>query len=99
MTTASTLVVAIFTWKGTPQELLAIYDRTVGTVPGMSPGRPLSHVCSSDAGGMTIVDVWESAELFDRFAQNPPFQELMQTSGLPEAGVQVLQVHAMGWPT
>jgi len=51
---------------------LAQYDQVVKELEAAGQGNPLgrlSHVCARKEGGYLVVDVWESQEAFDRFAQ------------------------------
>ena len=55
-----------------------------------APAGRLYHVASPKPGGWFVVDVWESQELFDRFAQT--LVPLLQKAGVSGAP-QVYQVH------
>jgi hypothetical protein len=44
------------------------YERVGGMLPGGAPDGILYHACGPVDGGWRIMDVWESREAFDRFA-------------------------------
>ncbi len=90
-------VLAIFTVEGDPVELQKRYDAAMPRIVEVSPGKPLSHVCTRFDGGLKIFDVWESEELFGDFAGNPRFQEAVAEAGLPAPKVDVLPVHRFNW--
>jgi quinol monooxygenase YgiN len=91
-------VMAIFTVKGDTKELLAKYDKSVQSVVDGASGRPLSHVCVPRDDGFMVVDVWESKDALEGFAQNPRFRQVLRDVGLPEPQVEVYPVHRLGWP-
>lgn len=90
-------VLAIFTVEGDPTDLQARYDAAMPRIVAVSPGKPLSHVCTTFDGGLKIFDVWESEEQLGDFAGNPRFQEAIVEAGLPAPSVDVLPVHRFNW--
>jgi hypothetical protein len=99
--TAVSAVLAIFTVEGEPQELKAAYDRAMPLIQAGADryGAPQMHACAATDSGLTIVDVWDSADAFARFAEHPDFARARREAGLPDpATVQVWPVHAAGWP-
>lgn len=55
-----------------PGATLDQYDQVIGLMglqSGNIPPGAISHWVSETDGGLRIVDVWESREVFDRFAQ------------------------------
>jgi hypothetical protein len=56
-----------------PNATLDQYNQILGKM-GLEPGGgtppgAIFHWCAQDGDGLRIVDVWESREVFDRFAQ------------------------------
>jgi hypothetical protein len=90
-------VLAIFTVEGDPSELGRRYDDAMPRIIDVSPGKPLSHVCTTYEGGLRIYDVWESAEQLDDFARNPRFGQAIADAGLPAPKVDVMPVHRFNW--
>jgi heme-degrading monooxygenase HmoA len=95
-------VLAIFTVDGDPETLLAAYDRAMPAIQAGAAeyGSPRMHACAATDTGITIVDVWESADAFGRFAEHPEFARARRDAGLPDpTTVQVWPVHAADWPS
>ena len=73
---------------------LAQYDEVVKNLEaagrGTPPGR-LSHVAARKGDGYLVVDVWESQEAFDRFAQT--LLPLLEQAGGAMGQPQVYPVH------
>jgi hypothetical protein len=75
-------------------DTLAHYDEAIRRLAAAGQGRPpgrLSHVAARKGGGYLVVDVWESREALDRFAQTllPILQEL----GTPPVEPELYPVH------
>ena len=88
-------VLALFRWEGDPDELLAAYDRELAHPVARAQPRRISHTCARADPGMVIVDVWESAEDFQKMMDDPEFQKNLEASGTPEPQlVEVYEVHA-----
>jgi hypothetical protein len=78
------------------------YD-AVCKLMGLSPGGPgpagsISHFSTMTDTGLRVVDVWESRELFDRFAQEQigPFSAQAGLAGPP--AIQFFEVHSYFTP-
>ena len=73
----------------------AAYDRVIekmGLTDGTPPPGALYHVAGEVEGGFRVVDVWESAEQFQKFAdeQIGPFAG---EEGFPPPEVSMWEVH------
>ena len=60
-----------------------LYHQVGARLPKGPPDGILYHACGPVAGGWRIVDVWESAEAFDRFIDGT-FLPAMRAQGGPE---------------
>ena len=65
------------------------YDQVIdlmGLTSGNLPPGAISHWVSKTDDGLRIVDVWESREVFDQFAQEQigPYTQQVGISGQPE---------------
>jgi hypothetical protein len=78
----ATIVVVFDDPKATSEQYDQIMQELEATGAGSPAGR-LCHVAAPTAGGWYAVDVWESAEHFNRFAQT--LMPLLQKRGV---GVQ-----------
>jgi hypothetical protein len=88
-------VLAVFRWKGDPEQLLRAYDRELEHPVAREQPRRRAHVCAGTADGMVIVDVWDSEEDFRAMMDDPEFQRNLQESGTPEPDtLDVWNVHA-----
>jgi quinol monooxygenase YgiN len=88
-------VLALFRWEGDPDELLAAYDRELAHPVARAQPRRISHTCARADHGMVIVEVWESAEDFQKMMDDPEFQKNLEASGTPKPRlVEVYEVHA-----
>ncbi len=70
------------------------YDEAVALLEERGLGHPagrLSHVAASTGDGYIVVDVWESQELLDQFAQT--LVPLILETGGTAPQLQVHQVH------
>jgi hypothetical protein len=84
-------VVAVFDVPGMTS---AQYDRVIKDLETAGVGSPkgrLYHVASSKEGGWFVVDVWESAELLNQFAQT--LMPILQKAGVTPPQPQVYSVH------
>lgn len=74
-------VATLIEFPGVTQEQ---YDR-VGARLGRSepPAGILHHACGAVPGGWRVMDIWESAEAFDRFIDGT-YLPAMRTAGGPE---------------
>ena len=76
---------------------LAQYDEVCGkmglTPKGPGPAGAISHFVTQTDTGMRVVDVWETREQFDKFAQDQigPFSQEVGLPAPPE--IQFFEVH------
>lgn len=71
------------------------YDRVIekmGLTDGTPPPGARFHVAGEVEGGFRVVDVWESAEQFQKFAEEQigPYS---QEEGFPPPEVSIWEVH------
>jgi quinol monooxygenase YgiN len=85
-------VLALIQLDGTPDALLEMYDQQDRATRDLPTTGLVSHVVARTASGLTIVDVWESAELLEEFMAQPEFRSSLEAAGLPEPRVEVLEV-------
>jgi hypothetical protein len=90
-------VLATFVVRGDTEDLLSRLDAAMPRIIEVSPAKPLAHVCVPAEHGVTIYDVWESAEVLDDFSNNPQFGEALAEAGLPAPEVTVTPVHRFNW--
>ena len=73
----------------------AAYDRVIEKM-GLTDGTPaesgIFHVAGEIEGGFRVVDVWESAERFQQFADEQ-IGPLTQEEGFPQPEVSIWEVH------
>ena len=73
----------------------AAYDRVIDKM-GLSDGTPppgaIFHVAGEVEGGFRVVDVWESADVFNKFAEEQ-IGPLTAEEGFPPPKVSVWEVH------
>ena len=71
------------------------YDRVIEKM-GLSDGTPPDgaqyHVAGEVDGGFRVVDVWDSAEQFQRFAEEQ-IAPLTREEGFPQPEVSMWEVH------
>ena len=70
------------------------YDQVIKDLAAAGQGSPkgrLHHVAASKAGGWFVVDVWESPELLNEFAQT--LMPILQQKGVTPPQPQVYPVH------
>jgi hypothetical protein len=70
------------------------YDQVIKDLEAAGAGNPagrLHHVASPKEGGWLVVDVWESDETLNQFAQT--LVPIMQNAGLTPPQPQVYPVH------
>ena len=73
---------------------LAQYDQVIRELEASGHGNPpgrLSHVAARKGDGYLVVDLWESQEDLDRFAQT--LVPLLERAGGPVPQPQVYPVH------
>ncbi len=79
-------LVVMFDAPGASREsYVQLIEALVADGLGNPPGR-LSHTCCAKGDGWLVVDVWESAELLNQFAQTtaPTFQRLGMALAVPQ---------------
>ncbi len=84
-------IVAVF---DIPGMISGQYDQVIKDLEAAGEGSPkgrLYHVAASKAGGWFVVDVWESADLLDRFAQT--LMPILQRNGVTPPQPQICPVH------
>lgn len=72
----------------------AQYDKVIKDLEAAGEGSPegrLYHLASSKEGGWFVVDVWESPELLNQFAQT--LMPTLQKAGVTPPEPQVYPVH------
>ena len=73
----------------------AAYDRVIEKM-GLSDGTPppgaIFHVAGEREGGFRVVDVWEDAETFNKFAEEQ-IGPLTAEEGFPQPQVSIWEVH------
>ena len=82
-----------------PDVTAAQYDQVIQGLEAVGAGNPqgrLYHVASPKEGGWLVVDVWESDELLNQFAQT--LIPIMQKAGVTPPQSQVYPVHNMITP-
>ncbi|HKP88514.1 MAG TPA: hypothetical protein VJT75_00930 [Thermoleophilaceae bacterium] len=73
----------------------AAYDRVIekmGLSDGVPPEGAVFHVAGEIDGGFRVVDVWESAERFQQFAEEQ-IGPLTAEEGFPPPEVSMWEVH------
>jgi hypothetical protein len=71
------------------------YDRVLekmGLTEGRTPEGAIFHVAGEIDGGFRVVDVWDSAEQFQRFAEEQ-IAPLTREEGFPQPEVSMWEVH------
>ena len=79
-------IVAVFDASGeTPEQYAQLTEALEAAGAGNPQGR-LYHVTCSKEGGYLVVDVWESVELLNQFAETlgPTIQKLGGTPAVPQ---------------
>ena len=79
-----------------PQVTAAQYDQVIKGLEAAGAGNPkgrLYHIASPKDGGWFVVDVWESGELLNQFAQT--LIPIMQEADVTPPQPQVYPVHNM----
>ena len=86
----------LFKWEGDSDELLAAYDRELAHPFPREQPRRISHTCATAADGMVVVDMWESAEDFQKMMNDPEFRKNVEAAGWPTEPklVEIYEVHA-----
>lgn len=73
----------------------AAYDRVLDRM-GLNDGRPpagaLFHMAGETDGGFRVVDIWESAEAYQKFAEEQ-IGPLAGAEGFPRPQVSMWEIH------
>ena len=79
----------------TPQGFTAAkYDECVKRLAEAGAGNPagrLYHVCFGDKDNVSVSDIWDSTESFERFGQT--LKPIMQELGIDPGEPAILEVH------
>src|SRR6266853_512446 len=74
-------VMAVFDFHGDSDDLADRYNKVLGKVVAISPGRPIIHLAVPREYGFMVVDVWDTEDAFRVFEQNPDFRRVMAEAG------------------
>ena len=85
-------VLAIINLDGDPDALLKMYDEMDEATGDLPTTGLISHVAARTANGLTMTDIWESAEQLQAYMADPEFDSALQQAGFPEPRVEVYQV-------
>lgn len=85
-------VLAIINLDGDPDALLKMYDQMDAATGDVPTTGLISHVAARTATGLTMADLWESAELLEAYMADPTFETELQRAGFPEPRVEVYPV-------
>jgi hypothetical protein len=73
----------------------AAYDRVIdqmGLTDGRPPARALFHMAGETDDGFRVVDIWESAEAYQKFAEEQ-IGPLTGAEGFPRPQVSMWEIH------
>lgn len=85
-------VLAIINLDGDPDTLLKMYDEMDEATGELPTTGLVSHVAARTTTGLTMTDIWESAELLEAYMANPKFESELERAGFPEPRVEVYTV-------
>jgi len=74
----------------------AAYDRVIermGLTDGRPPAGALFHMAGETESGFRVVDMWESAEAFEKFAQEQ-IAPITADEGFPAPAISVWEIHS-----
>jgi hypothetical protein len=87
-------VVTVLEFPGVTQEL---YEKAAARLAQSdAPAGILYHACGSTGDGWRIVDVWETAEVFDRFVDERYLPAMRAAGGSEPVRREVMQTHHAG---
>ena len=89
------MYLGIYDFDGDPDELLAGYDRMMGSFPG---SMIIFHACVVRDGGITIYDACPTQEAFERFSTGVTFEQALAAAGLPRPSIEGRPLHAAFGP-
>jgi hypothetical protein len=72
------------------------YEEVGASLPPNAPEGILYHSCGAIAGGWRIIDVWESADAFNRFLENVFLPAVRKLGGPAPSRREVMQAHHAG---
>jgi hypothetical protein len=88
-------VLALFRFRGDPDDLLAAYDQELQHPTARERPHRQLHVCARGEKEMVVVDLWDSAEQFQGMMDDPEFRRNLELAGTPEPdSLDVYEVHA-----
>jgi hypothetical protein len=73
----------------------AAYDRVIekmGLTDGRAPEHAIFHMAGEIDGGFRVVDMWDSAEAFQQFAEEQ-IGPITAAEGFPPPDVSIWQIH------
>ncbi len=85
-------VLAIINLDGDPDSLLRMYDQMDEATGDVPTKGLISHVAARTATGLTMTDIWESADLLEAYMAHPKFESELHRAGFPEPRVEVYGV-------
>lgn len=85
-------VLAIINLEGDPDALLELYDQMDAATGDLPTTGLISHVAARTAAGLTMTDIWESAELLEAYMADPTFEAELHRAGFPEPRVEVYPI-------
>ncbi len=85
-------VLAIIKLDGDPDALLKMYDQMDEATGALPTTGLISHVAARTDTGLTMADIWESAELLEAYMANPIFESELHRAGFPEPSVEVVPI-------
>lgn len=72
------------------------YEQIGASLSGGAPDGILYHACGPVAGGWLIVDIWETADAFDRFVDGTYLPAVRQLGGPEPSRRDVITAHHAG---
>ena len=84
-------IVVVFDVPGMTAAQYDQVDKELETAGERNPKGRLYHVAFAKAAGWFVVDVWESREALDRFAQS--LMPILQKAGVTPTEPQIYPVH------
>ena len=90
-------ITVVFNFDGGTVEQYDALVREMGIAgqPASASAGLVFHAAGPAAGGVRVVDVWESQEALDRLSQDRLMPAAEKIGGIPQPRVEVVPVHAM----
>lgn len=85
------MYLGIYDFEGDPDELLAGYERMMGSLP---TGMIIFHACVVRDGGITIYDACPTQEAFEGFSTGETFKQALAAAGLPRPTIEGRPLHS-----